>query len=406
MDFKPAALYPVELINPETNATPTAIPINGYLTPPQIAKAYNIPEATGYGVKIGIISLGGGFLQSDLNKAFVDLRNAGLIASTISTPTINQVLLDGASGSFSGDLNSSGENTVDIYCVATIAPLANITIYIGNTWESPINQAIADGCHILTISWATLENTFLESIFSIANSHKVAICVASGDWGSSFPGFTDLEPCYPSSSPNVISIGGTKLLLNGDNSRLSESDDNRDISFGTTWGGGGGVSTIFSLPNWQANLYYTPIVSNVIGSPTTLTMRGLPDISAPMNGYAVYFNNGLYAFGGTSLASPVMAGILARYQQLTGVQRSSIDYNTLFYSNPSAFYDITVGTNNTQITDGYAGTSGWDAVTGLGPPIGTSIYKAIHTGSTFPKLNRGFRPTTGQTYPRTNTGVR
>jgi kumamolisin len=194
--------------------------------------------------------------------------------------------------------------------------------------------------------------------------------------------------------------------LNGDNSRLSESDDNRDPSFGSNWGGGGGVSTVFSLPDWQAGLHYTPIIGGIIGSPTELSMRGLPDISAPMNSYAVYFNNGLYGFGGTSLASPVMAGILARYQQLTGVQRSSTEYNTLFYSNPNAFYDITVGTNNTQINDGYAGTSGWDPVTGLGPLIGSSIYNLIHTGSTFPKLNRGFRPTNGVTYPRYTSGVR
>jgi kumamolisin len=406
MYAKPASLFQLELVDPVSNATPNAIPVRGFLSPPQIAKAYNLPSSTGYGIKIGIISLGGGFLQSDLDKSFYDLKRAGLISSSLSTPIINQVLLDGVSGTFDPADNGSGENTVDIFCVATMAPAADITIYIGNTWESPINQAIADGCHIITISWATIEDTFLESILATAAAKKIAVCVASGDWGSQIvQGYGSLTVCYPSSSPNVISVGGTKLTLNVDNTRLTETDDNRDPAFGPDWGGGGGVSTLFSAPSWQSGLHYTPIVNGVTGSTTALTMRGLPDISAPMNSYALYFNGLLYAFGGTSLSSPVMAGMLARLQQLTGIQRSSIDYNTIFYSNPNDFFDIIVGTNNTGITSGYIGTTGWDPVTGLGPPVGTSVYGSIHNGFTFPRTNRGFR-STGLTYPRYTSGVR
>ena len=408
MDPKSASLFSIELTDPVSNATPTAIPIRGYLTPPQVAKAYNLPPSTGYGIKIGIISPGGGgFLQSDLNSSFYDLKRAGLISSSIPTPVINQVLLDGESGIFdAGDSGASGENTVDIFCVSTIAPAADITIYIGNTWESPINQAIADGCHIITISWATGENNFLESILATAAENKIAVCVASGDCGSElYQGYGSLSVSYPSSSPNVISVGGTKLILNLDNTRSTETDDNRDAAFGPNWGGGGGISTIFSAPSWQSGLTYTPIINGVTGSLTSLTMRGLPDISAPMNSYALYFNGLLFGFGGTSLSTPVMAGMLARLQQLTGIQRSSIDYNTIFYSNPNNFFDIIVGTNNTEITSGYIGTNGWDPVTGLGPPVGTSMYGSIHRGFTFPRMNRGFR-SIGITYPRYTSGVR
>jgi kumamolisin len=405
MEIRTTNLVRIDIKDPDTGQIPAAIPFSGYLTGPQIAKAYNIPNGTGKGVKIGIISAGGGgFLQSDLDKSFTDLKNAGLIASNIQTPIIRQVLLDGADGSFSPSDGASGENTVDIFCAATVAPQADITIYIGNSFESPINQAIADGCHILNISWATYEGTFLESILSSAVSNKIAVCVASGDWGSGIAyNYATLEPCYPSSSPYAISVGGTKLILNVDNTRLSETDDNRDVNFGSGWGGGGGVSVIFPLPSWQSNLFYTPIVRGVIESPTPLTMRGLPDLSAPMNVYVLYFNGSIAGFGGTSLASPIVAGILARLQQLTGVQRSSVDYNTLFYSNQSAFFDITVGTNNTQLSSGYAGTVGWDAVTGLGPMKGNDFYKKIHTGTTFPKLNGTLRPAFGQTYPRPQT---
>jgi kumamolisin len=409
-EIRPAGLTQVDLMDPITGIDPTAIPQAGRLTPPQIIKAYGIPSSTGLGVKVGIISLGGGFKQSDLNSSFTDLRNAGLIASSITTPTINQVLLDGASGSYNSNTSASAENTVDIYCVAAAAPAANITIYIGiatyNSWKNTVNRAISDGCHIITISWATLESNFLETSFATAAAAKIAICVASGDWGSSYSGYTTLEPCYPSSSPNVISIGGTKLTLDANNSRSAESDDNRDPSFGTYWGGGGGISRLFSLPSWQSGRYYTPIVSGSIGSPTSLSTRGIPDISAPMNSYALYVNGSIAGYGGTSLASPFMAGVLARYQQLTGIQRSSAEYNELFYANPNAFYDITVGTNNSQISDGYAGTIGWDCVTGLGPIIGSNMYGPLRPKSTFPKQNFSARPTTGAVYPRRTVGAR
>jgi kumamolisin len=411
METQSAHLFEVDLIDPATGQAPSALPVAGRLTPPQIAIAYNIPSSSGFGVKIGILSFGGGFLQSDLNKSWADLQSAGLLSSAYTVPTVAQVLLDGQTGVFSrGNTfhdGASGENTVDIFCAATMAPQASITIYIGSTYQSMLTQAIADGMHIITISWATNEYTSDEQYFTNATNAGITVLAASGDWGSvvGTTGST-IGLCYPASSPNVISVGGTKLTLNGSNGRLTETDDNRDSAFGSTWGGGGGVSTVFSLPSWQSGLFYTPITSGVTGSPTALSNRGAPDFSAPMNAYALYYNGSISGYGGTSLSSPTMAGMLARFQQLTGVRRTSADWNTIAYGNTSAFYDITVGTNNTVINSGYAGTVGWDAVTGLGPPNGTSIYKSIHTGSTFPKQNYGFRPVTGQTYPRKTTGVR
>jgi len=409
MNFEPANLVLVDATDPNTGQPLSSIVAGGYLTPPQIATAYGLPASTGYGVKIGIISFGGGFLQSDLNKAFADLQTAGLISSSLTPPTIQQKLFDGQTGTFStSDGGASGENTVDIYCLATMAPQASITIYIGNTWTSQFNQAVADGCHIISVSWSSSESSdFLSTQLATASTNKIAILVASGDHGSAwYSGANTLSVGYPCASPQVISIGGTKLVLNGSNGRASESDDNRDANFGTTWGGGGGLSTLFSRPSWQAGLFYTPITNSVTGSATSLTVRGIPDISAPMNVYSVYYNGSIGGYGGTSLACPVMAGMLARFQQLTGIQRSSVDYNTLFYSNPNAFYDITTGTNNAQITSGYAGTSGWDCVTGLGPPTGSLVYPLVRPNSTFPKQNYGFRTATGQSYPRSTTGAR
>jgi len=406
--YQPAHIFSEDIIDPNTGLRPTAL-VNGagQLSGPSIATAYSIPSATGLGVNIGLFSFGGGFLQSDINKSWADLQTAGLISTSYAAPAVRQVLLDGQTGSFAGDLGSSGENTVDIFCAATMAPQASITLYIGYSISTMVTQAIADGMHIISMSWGSSEYTSDESNFQRLADAKITFLASSGDYGSvPYSTSTSIGVLYPASSPNAISAGGTKLTLTSLNLRQSETDDNRDSSFGSTWGGGGGISAAFTLPSWQSGLFYTPINSGVQGSPTPLATRGAPDFSGPMNVYALYFNGSISGYGGTSLSCPILAGVLARYLQLTGVRRSSVDWNIIAYGNPGAFYDITVGTNNTKITSGYAGTTGWDCVTGLGPPVGTSIYKIIRTGDVFPKKNYGFRPATGAVYPRKTTGAR
>jgi len=392
------------------------LPYTGYLTPPQIATAYNIPASTGAGIKIGIIApLGGGFLQSDLDQDFVDMVSNGLLPAGTVAPTIHQVLLDGTTGTFTG-AGADIENTLDIYCVAALVPAANISIYFCSNWDNAIIQAINDGCHVLNISYAySVEPMYgipsFESTFSTAANAKVAICAAAGDNGSLSNSLTSITNApyvgYPCGSPQVISVGGTKLTLNTDNTRKTETDDNKDPGFGNTWGGGGGISEQFDLPDFQAGLHYTPILFNVTGSPTPLAKRGVPDISAPMNGYVMYFNGTPVVVGGTSAAAPVMAGILARMQKLTGRQRSSYEYNKMFYdNNPVAWHDITVGTNNDTIPNGYAGTNSWDAVTGLGPIIGDVFYQILAAKVRFPKLNYSARPTSGRLWPRARARIR
>jgi subtilase family serine protease len=486
--------YPLYLLNgllPDSNfealeipqpSVYTAIQLSGALTPPQVAKAYQVPYVSGHGVKIGIMSFGGGFKQSDFNASFNELKASGLIPSNASPPTIKQVLLNGQSGAFSNNGGSDTENTLDIYAIGTIVPEADITIYIGSLFDSLITRMLQDECQIISVSWGFKETASIvsayESFVQLVESKKSSIFVASGDYGSvQQPSDTILSNTWPSTSPNAVSVGGTKLTLDtstlpgsstysvinggftitasslgmpvggtfanvkvGDilqvysvsslpvkvasvdtvtyqsitlekafggttnsalphnyiwtctDSRYAESDDNRDINFGSTYGGGGGISTIYTAPAFQTGLSYTPIVNGITQAPRTLSMRGVPDPAAPMNLYLMYVNGVVTGTGGTSASTPVLVGILARLLQLSGVQLSSVEYNTLFYTiKNTAFYDITVGTNNTAITSGYAGTTSWDPVTGLGPPKGPELYAALRPTFTYPKFNLGFR---------------
>jgi subtilase family serine protease len=406
MSYSPANIFWTDPADPASGARLDSLEGNGQLSGPTIAKAYGIPPATGLGVKIGIWSDGGGFLQSDLDKSFADLQQAGLLSRELTPPQIKQVLAKSRDGVFDPNNpdGASRENTMDIFCVATMVPEASITLYMVGNFGDMLAQAIDDGIHIITISWATFEsrNSPEDIWFERAAAAKITVLAASGDWGSTITQTNPaLQLCYPAAHPDVIAVGGTKLILDANNNRLSESDDNRDPNFPSGWGGGGGVSYVHSLPSWQSGLRYSKITNNGLSvTRTNLTMRGSPDFSAPMNVYYLYYNGQPAGVGGTSCSAPIMAGILARYQQLTGVHRSSADWNKIAYANPSAFYDITVGTNNTVISIGYAGTIGWDPVTGLGPPIGTELYKLVRTGGVFPKQNYGFRPPTGSVYPR------
>jgi kumamolisin len=80
--------------------------------------------------------------------------------------------------------------------------------------------------------------------------------------------------------------------------------------------------------------------------------------------------------------------------------------NTLFYNNINIFRDVTSGNNACPLSTGYSARAGWDACTGWGSIVGTSLYQLLHVGTTYPKQNYGFRPSTGSAYPRKTTGAR
>lgn len=386
------------------------------LTATKISTAYNIPAATGANVKIGIISLGGGFSQTDINNSLSDL---GLTA-----PTINFVGVDGATNSYTSNVANteySGtlENTLDIVCIAGMVPSANITVYKGlnqgiyfdtspasaktlnlnSSFGNTIQQAVDDNCDIISISWGTTEtreilgNTYycgdyLDGPFADASANNISVFVASGDYGSSALGNTQITGnivCvdYPSVNANVTAVGGTYLTLNVGNTRVNETVYNNSEVGLPGFGGGGGVSSMVSLPSYQANLTYTDYPSNSISS---LSTRGIPDISAAMNAYGIWLNGNVYGVSGTSASAPIMAGMVARFISLNGGRRppsGSAGLNKIFYQSSDSFYDITTGNNASLLATGYSATAGWDAVAGLGAQTNaTATYQSVTSAGT------------------------
>ncbi len=187
---------------------------------------------------------------------------------------------------------------------------------------------------------------------ALAANPNVTFLSATGDDGS------DFGTIYPSASPEVVGVGGTSLFVNGQNQWIGE----------TGWsGGGGGYSAAFTQPAFQQN----------DGFSGNNGQRTDPDVSAiadPDTGVAVYdsFDFGKSTpwdeVGGTSLATPVWASILAIADQgrviAGGQDLGSVQSLNALYGLPSTdFHDITQG--NTGL---YSAGVGYDLVSGIGSP--------------------------------------
>ena len=73
---------------------------------------------------------------------------------------------------------------------------------------------------------------------------------------------------------------------------------------------------------------------------------------------------------GTSLSSPLWAGLVARINQALGKPVGFLQ--PTLYEMPAAFNDVSTGNNGA-----YSAAPGWDACTGLGSPKGTALLSAL-----------------------------
>ncbi|HEY8836951.1 MAG TPA: peptidase S8, partial [Dehalococcoidia bacterium] len=131
----------------------------------------------------------------------------------------------------------------------------------------------------------------------------------------------------------------------------------------TVWSGAGsGCSAYITKPTWQAD--------------TGCSRRTVADVSAvadPNTGVAVYdsfHQSGWLVFGGTSVASPIIASVYA----LAG-NAGSTTYGSYPYSHTSSLFDVTSGSNG-SCGGSYlcTGGTGYDGPTGLGTPNGTGGF--------------------------------
>jgi autotransporter-associated beta strand protein len=277
----------------------------------------------------------------------------------------------------------AGETALDIEYVHTMAPQANIILYEANSAsDNDLFAAITaaknnPAVSVVTMSWGGSEsgtdpsfNTYFTTPGTkAAQNLGVTFCASTGDSGA--PGG------YPAFSPNVVAVGGTSLHLNTNNSYNSETAWSWNST--QSWGGGGGTSTVETKPDYQTS--FGTLHGGLLA---TTTSRATPDVSLvadPSTGVWVYdsLNGGWFNFfGGTSLASPLFAGLVA---DANGI-RAAAGHGTLdgptqtlpaLYSLGGDFHDITSGNISPTGDPNYSATVGYDLATGLGSPIGSQL---------------------------------
>ena len=208
------------------------------------------------------------------------------------------------------------------------------------------NRVASAGGGEVTNSWGSDEFAGETSFDSVFTTPGVVYFASSGDQ----PGVE-----YPAASPNVVAAGGTTTARNPSTANFL-SERPWDL-------GGGGFSAFEPRPIYQ------DIIQTIVGS-----RRGVPDLSFdsnPVTGAWVFDStpvqgagSGWFIVGGTSLASPALAGIVnAAGSKLTSSQAElNLIYNNLAIT--TDFNDIK--TDFCGPTAGFLGKLGWDPCTGIG----------------------------------------
>ena len=335
-----------------------------------------------------------------------------------------------------------GEETLDVEAVHAIAPAANVIYYgAASCYDADFLDTLArvvddHKASIVTNSWSDLEANetpagvaAYEAIFQQGAAEGIGFFFSSGDNGDEQLATGTRQVDYPAADPYVTAVGGTALAVTGtdaapvygwetgwgtDKYSLTSSGDawtpiGTDAN-GFLYGAGGGASSLFPAPGYQQQagvgtahrmvpdigLDADPTTGMLVGETQTFPQQGR-DVTA----------YGEYRIGGTSLASPLMAGVQALATQAAGgplgfanptlyalyakghssalrdiagdgpdAGNVRIDYANGLDDSSGYLYSVRTFDDDSSLTT----SRGWDDVTGVGSP--TSAYPAAVAGGT------------------------
>ncbi|HEX4754645.1 MAG TPA: S53 family peptidase [Candidatus Dormibacteraeota bacterium] len=459
-------LVPMAIQAPDTQAAPAGggtpactspAPVHTYAsyhcyTPSDIAAAYGISavhsgDNLGQGQTIVLVdSYGSPTAAHDL-KFFHDTFYSSLPNPNFNevypqgVPDYNNTNSNGLSGPSSA-ANWSGEATLDIEWSYAIAPEAHIVLLAVPPAETEgvqgfpnlfkaIEWAIGNypAGTIFSQSFGVTEQTFggaaqtqtagFDKVYKDAAAKGDTVFASSGDSGSTgvdkqhkdgrtYPFPTD---GWPASSPWVTAAGGTQLQYGWTWAPTAPGDlswtpgGNSETVWNEPYlpaASGGGPSSIYGKQSWQS------AQASVIGS----SVRGEPDVAwnAAVNGgvlvyitaFPAYQRSGWHVYGGTSAASPQLAGVIALADTALAAAKPGhhVGYlnpklyaigdaagsSTSTFTGTGDFRDIvpqtygvytlrnnTLGANPDGSTPtggvhGYPTLNGWDMTTGFGTP--------------------------------------
>ena len=390
-DFRPEPMrLKINALAPDYTASSG----NHYVAPDDLSTIYNVAGLyssgiDGTGQKIVVVG------QTDINLSDIQAFRTKFNLSA----NVPQVIVTGTDPGVSK--NDQPEAHLDIEWSGAVARNATI-IYVNskNTFTSAqyaINQNLAP---VISMSYGGCEQQNSSSIRSLAqqaNAQGITWIASSGDSGaagcdssSAKVATMGLGVNIPASIPEVTGVGGTEFAegagtfwaaTNNANSASVLSyipETSWNDAGGTLGASGGGASVFYAKPLWQSGT----------GVPND-GARDVPDVaftaSASHDGYLFYNGGSLGAVGGTSVPTPMFAGVVGLLNQYL-VKKGTLAKAGLGNINPTLyqlasgsagiFHDITSGSNIVPCTTGtkncttgtlgYSAGVGYDQVTGLG----------------------------------------
>ena len=321
--------------------------VSGY-GPADLHSAYNIPSSGGTGQTVGIVDAFGD-PKAEHDLAFYR-KQFDLPPCTSANGCFQKLNQRGIAGKYpSPDTNWASEVSIDLDMVSATCPSCKIILVeaddnsIVNLGAS-VSTAVAKGANVVSNSYSGFEYSSGDPNYE----HPGHVIVASSDDS----GLTPEQPC---TFKSVVCVGGTSLLKGGGGQRGW-----REV--GWLYAGSGCSETV-AKPSWQHD--------------KGCDYRTESDVSAvadPITGIAMYDSYGQccwFVYGGTSVASPIIASLYA----LAGNEASQHGARNIWDDKGAHLFDITEGHSNGPCVvklkyvckpgPGYDGPTGWGTPNGL-----------------------------------------
>lgn len=353
----------------------------------QLRTAYGIdalPTDVGPQTRVAIVAQGGGFSDNAMT-AF-----AGCFG--LPQATFDRVSVPG----LRGKLPLDPEGDLDTQVVSSVLPAGSRVSVVetsGYDWRDFLTWSTVFGLDhlpdVATTSYGMCEPrqveyvglwglTMTESVLLRLGLAGTAVFASTGDSGSSGcvnqntgTGSRQRAVSYPSSSPYVTAVGGTRIALDAANQRVEEvvwsgqALDSSDMPAEDV-AGAGGRSELFRVPWWQKRV--------------SATSRTVPDVSAHASGLPGWplITTGdagqliVGPSGGTSASAPFVAagfGVIAAGERAAGRPALGPVQPWLYRlarTSPDALYDVTVGNNDVFGKGCCSARNGYDRASGLG----------------------------------------
>jgi subtilase family serine protease len=364
---------------------PLPYAVCGY-KPAQIQGAYGLtPQIAagddGKGVTVAIVdAFASPTLFADAHQYSENNQPGEVLEASQFSEKVHKPFVDAEACEASG---WSTEQTLDVESVHATAPGAHI-LYDGgssclNEGLDEADQEIIDKhlASVITNSWTGNEGELLEeqgtaaafnNVLLMADGTGVGVQFSAGDEGDEYTVVGMNVSNYPASSPYVTAVGGTSLEVSKRDERIGEFGWSTGKSVLCTellaelgypgctagsletylppapsaydYGGGGGTTYLYPEPAYQDAVVPAALAERN-SAVTHERNRVVPDISMdadPSTGFTIGITQqfpkgvayGEYRLGGTSLSSPLFAGVMADADQAAG--------KPLGFANPVLYY--------------------------------------------------------------------